>query len=443
MTLAELVPSLRTTLNARLEPGIWPSTSRTTSAGDLRIGGVDVHELANRFGTPLQVLDSADIRSRCRAYHDALPGAEIIYAGKAFLCRGTARLVAQEGCSIDACSGGEVAVAAAAGVPGERILLHGTVKTDEDLKAAFAARVGRIVIDSVGEIDRIAAAAPRRQKVLLRVRPDIDARTHPGLTTATADSWFGIAAGEVLAAVGRILARPRLRLIGLHCHLGSQVCSISRYEAAATRMVEVLAAVRARYGLELPQLDLGGGHAVGYAEGERSTDPVSFGRAVRRAVSGACTAHGIVEPQLLVEPGRAIVARAGVTLYRVAAVERSGGRSTVLVDGGMSDNPRPALYGARYPVRLVGRATTADLEPMRVAGRHCESTDVLADAVRLPADLTAGDVLAMPVSGAYQASMASTYNQIPRVPVVAVSGGATLPLLRRDTPEDLLRRDIG
>ncbi|GAA4995260.1 diaminopimelate decarboxylase [Pseudonocardia tropica] len=442
MTLADLLPSLRPTLAARLEPGLWPVTTRATSDGALQIGGVDLAGLAVRFGTPLQVLDTADVRARCRAYRAALPDAEIVYAGKAFLCRGMARLVADEGCSVDACSGGEVAVAAAAGLPGDRIVLHGTVKTDEDLKIAFAAGVGRIVLDSAAEVDRIAVLAPHRQKVLLRISPDVDAGTHPGLTTGTASSWFGMPPAEACEVAGRVLARPELELAGLHCHLGSQVPSVSRHERAAVRMVGVIAALRARYGITVAELDLGGGHAVGYAEGEPCLDPATFGRAVRGTLARACAAHGIDEPRLLVEPGRAVVARAGVTLYRVGAVQRCGdGRTTVLVDGGMSDDPRPALYGARYPVRLVGRATRAPLETVRVAGRHCESSDVIADGVRLPADVAPGDLLAVPLSGAYHTSMASTYNQVPRPPVVAVAAGASLPLLRRDTPEDLLRRD--
>lgn len=443
MTLADLLPSLRPTLAARLEPGLWPLTTRSTSDGTLTVGGVDLAELAGRAGTPLLVLDTADVRARCRAYRRALPDAEIVYAGKAFLCRGMARLVASEGCSIDACSGGEVAVAAAAGVPGERILLHGTVKTDDDLKAAFAAGVGRIVLDSADDVDRVAALAPRRQRVLLRIAPDVDAGTLPGLTTGTADGWFGVPLAEAGEVVRRVLARPELELVGLHCHLGSQVRTIARYETAAVRMAGLLARIAADHGVVPPELDLGGGHAVPYAEGEPTLDPAAFARAVCGTLRRACRAHGIAEPRLLLEPGRAIAARAGVTLYRVGAVKRTGDGTTVLVDGGMSDDPRPALYGARYPVRLVGRATRAELRTVRVAGRHCESTDVLADGVRLPADLAPGDLLAVPVSGAYHASMASTYTQVPRPPVVAVGAGAVLPLLRRDAPEDLLRRDAG
>ncbi|MET0189769.1 MAG: diaminopimelate decarboxylase [Pseudonocardia sediminis] len=445
MTLADLVPSLRPTLAARLEPGLWPLTATATCDGAMTVGGADLAELAGRFATPLIVLDTTDVRARCRAYREALPDAEIAYAAKAFLCRAMARTVVQEGLSIDACSGGEVATAAAAGVPGDRILLHGNVKTDDDLKAALDARVGRIVIDSPDEIDRLAALVPHRQQVLLRVTPDVDARTHPGLTTGTHTSKFGlpIATGEASAAVRAILARPELELVGLHCHIGSQVTSIARFESAAVRVIGLLASVAHEHGVVLTQLDLGGGHAVGYTEGAPSMDPAAFGRAIRGAVARSCRAYDVPVPRLTIEPGRAIVARAGVTVYRVGAVKRIEGRTFVAVDGGMSDNPRPALYGARYPVRLLGRATKAPSERVSVVGRHCESTDVIAEDVLLPSDVVAGDLLALPVSGAYQASMASTYNQVGRAAVVAVAAGAAMPILRRETPEDLLRRDVG
>ena len=445
MTLADLIPSLRTTLSCRLEPGLWPETARATCTGQLLVGGVDLAHLAGRFGTPVIAVDAADVRSRCRAYRDALPGVEIAYAGKALLCRAMARLADQEGLALDVCSGGEVAVASAAGFPAERMLLHGNVKTDEDLKTAFAAGVGRIVIDSLDEIATLAALAPTRQRVLLRVVPGVDARTHTGLTTGTEDQKFGlsIATGDAAEAVRRVLARPELELVGLHCHIGSQVRSVQRYVEAADRMVAFLAEIAREHGVQLPQLDLGGGHAVAYAETEDPFDLTAFGRAVPAAVAAACRSAGLRVPRLTVEPGRALVARAGVTVYRVAAVKRGLRRTFVAVDGGMSDNPRPALYGARYPVRRFGRPVRVPSAPVTVVGRHCESSDVLAEDVPLPVDVAAGDLLAVPCSGAYHASLASNYNQIGRPPVVAVASGAAVPMLRRETMEDLLRRDVG
>ncbi len=444
-TLADLIPTLRPTLACHLDKGIWPETTRAHCDGQLLVGGVDLVHLAGRFGTPVIAVDVTDVRSRCRSYREALPGVEIAYAGKAFLCRSMARLAGLEGLALDVCSGGEVAVAAAAGFPGHRMVLHGNVKTGEDLKAAFDAGVGRIVIDSLDEIPMLASLVPTRQQVLLRVVPGVDAGTHSGLTTGTEDQKFGLsmATGDAAEAVRRVLARPELELVGLHCHIGSQVREIGRYVDAAVRMVTFLADIAREHGIELPQLDLGGGHAVAYAEGERSLDPAVFARAVVTVIGHECRHQGIAVPRLTVEPGRALIARAGVTVYRVAAVKHGVARTFVAVDGGMSDNPRPALYGARYPMRLIGRAVHAASAPVTVVGRHCESTDVLAEDVSLPADVAAGDLLAVPCSGAYHVSLASNYNQIGRPPVVAVASGAAVPMLRRETTEDLLRRDLG
>ncbi|MFD1534007.1 diaminopimelate decarboxylase [Pseudonocardia aurantiaca] len=445
MTLADLIPSLRTSLSSRLEPGLWPETARTTCEGQLLVGGVDLAHLAARFGTPVIAFDVTDVRSRCRAYRAALPDVEIAFAGKAFLCKAMARLADQEGLALDVCSGGEVAVAAAGGFPASRMVLHGNVKTDEDLKIAFAAGVGRIVIDSLDEIAALATLAPTRQQVLLRVVPGVDAGTHAGLTTGTEDQKFGlsIATGAAADAVRRVLARPELELVGLHCHLGSQVREVRRYTEAARRMVAFLAEIAREHGVELPQLDIGGGHAVPYAAGENAFDLTYFGRTVPAIVAAECRDAGLEVPRLTVEPGRALVARAGVTVYRVAAVKRGLRRTFVAVDGGMSDNPRPALYGARYPVRRFGRPVRLPSAPVTVVGRHCESSDVLAEDVLLPADVAAGDLLAVPCSGAYHSSLASNYNQTGRPPVVAVASGAAVPMLRRETIEDLLLRDAG
>jgi diaminopimelate decarboxylase len=324
------------------------------------------------------------------------------------------------------------------------MILHGNVKTPADITAAVQAGVGRIVIDSLDEIPMLATMVLERQKVLIRVAPGVDAHTHAGLTTGTEDQKFGlsIATGAAAEAVRRVLAQPELELVGLHCHIGSQVATIRPYLDAATRVLDLQATIAREHGIELPQLDLGGGHAVAYAEGERSLDPAEFGRVVPAFVERACAERGIRVPRLTIEPGRALVARAGVTVYRVAAVKRGATRTFVAVDGGMSDNPRPALYGVRYPVRLVGRPVRDAMVPMTVVGRHCESSDVLADDVLLPADIAAGDLVAVPCSGAYHVSLSSTYNQVGRPPVIAVEEGRVTPMLRRETLEDLLRRDV-
>jgi diaminopimelate decarboxylase len=428
VTLADLIPTLRPTLAARLEPGLWPVTTAATCDGAVSIGGCDLSDLAARHGTPLQVLDVADVRDRCRTYRRAFPEAEIAYAGKALLTPAVARLVAAEGLSVDTCSAGEVRIAARAGIPGDRILLHGNVKTDSDLAASAKARVGRIVIDSRDEIARVAEHARGVQDVLIRVTPDVDAHTLRGLTTGTLRQQFGLPFDEAAIAAKEIGLHPQLRLVGLHCHLGSQVTSTAPYVEAVHRVIAFAAA----QDIALETLDMGGGHAVSWDgvahDGPTRLDPAVLARDLRRAVRGACARQRVPEPRLVIEPGRAIVARAGVTVYRVWAVKHVGDTTFVAVDGGMSDNPRPALYGARYPVRRIGRPVRVPLSPMTVVGRHCEATDRIAEDVPLPADIAVGDLLAVPCTGAYTRSMASTYNAVEPVPMFAVGGGAALPI---------------
>jgi diaminopimelate decarboxylase len=446
MTLGELIPSLRTSLHARLEPGIWPMSARASCAGELTVGDVPLSELAAAHGTPTYVLDIDDVRRRCRDYRQTLPGVEVAYAGKAFLCTAMARLVADEGLSLDVCSAGELAVARAAGFPAERILLHGNAKTPEDLKAALAMGVGRIVLDSAHEIAQLASLARRGQDVLIRVTPDIDAGTHRAVTTGVADQkfGFGLADGTAADAVARVLNQPALRLLGLHCHLGSQITQLDAYERGVDRMADLLAATAERHGVSLEQLNLGGGHAIRYLESDRGLDLRQFAQRVPSALRAACARHGIPVPRLTVEPGRAIIGPTSVALYRVISVKhRPSGRSFVAVDGGMSDNPRPALYGSRYPVRVVGRPLRVADRMMTVVGRHCEAGDVLAVDVPLPEDIHPGDLLAAPAAGAYQYSMASNYNMLGRPPVVAVEHGESCLLLRRETEDDLLHRDLG
>jgi diaminopimelate decarboxylase len=442
VTLPELIPSLRSSCYARLERGIWPASTTSNCAGELAVGGVRLTDLAGQFGTPLFVLDTQEIQDRMRAYRAALPDVEIAYAGKALLTKAVARLAADEGLSLDVCSGGEIAVAAAAGFPAERMVFHGNAKTPEEIKLALAIGVGRIVVDSYDDIDQLGAMASRPQRVLVRVTPNVDAGTHRALATGIEDQKFGMPVSAA-SAIRRVLAHPALRLVGLHCHIGSQIRDVGSYVTAATRMVEVLGMLRRECGIELDELDLGGGHAVAYAEGESGFDLAAFARQVPATVRAACAAQQVPMPRLVVEPGRALVARAGVTVYRVVTVKRlTGGRTFVAVDGGMSDNPRPALYGARYVMRLAGRPCAAPLEPMTVVGRHCEAGDVLAVDAPLPSDVHPGDLIAVPCTGAYHHSMASTYNLVGRPPVIGVAGGVITPLVRRETTEDVLSRDL-
>ncbi|MEU5691966.1 diaminopimelate decarboxylase [Actinosynnema sp. NPDC020468] len=437
MTLAQLLPSTGIAAPPVLEEALWP-VGTTATRDDLVIGGVSVSRLAARFGTPCQVLDEATARSRTRAFRAALPAAEVVFAGKSLPCREVYRWMAEDGLSLDVCSAGELALARSVGFPAERILVHGNVKTPEDLKAAVAYGVGRVVLDSTDEIGHLESSARAGQQVLIRVTPGVDARTHPAVATGVEDQKFGfsLASGAALEAVRRVAASPSLRLVGLHCHLGSQIRHVAAYEEAVRRMVRLIASC----GVPIDQLDLGGGFAAPYLPGETPFDLGGFAHRVRVALNYECQAHHVPVPRLLIEPGRSIVANAGITLYRVAAVKHTATRTFVAVDGGMSDNPRPALYGARYTVRLVGR--TGPQAPVTVVGRHCEAGDVLAENVPLPADVRSGDLLAIPATGAYHHALASNYNLVCRPPIVGVRHGEPRLLVRRETEEDLLRRDL-
>ena len=340
---------------------IWPLTAEPA----LSVGGVSLTEIAGRFGTPAYVVDEEHVRARCREYAKAMAPHEVAYAAKAFWCRAMARWIAEEGLSLDVCSEGELGVARAAGFPGDRILLHGIGKTANELSAALGYGVSRIVIDSLSEVRQLAALADRRQKVLVRVTPGVDAHVHRAVTTGTEDQQFGlsIASGAATDVAHRILRQPALELAGVHCHIGSQITSLDGFEAAARRLVAFMAGLGG-----LPELNLGGGHAVPYRPGEDGLDITAFAERITSVVEQECAAHDVPVPRLTVEPGRAIIGPAGVTLYRVLTVKH-GARTFVVVDGGMSDNPRPALYGSRYHIERAGTRTAAGTEPMTVVGQ--------------------------------------------------------------------------
>ncbi|MFJ4894815.1 diaminopimelate decarboxylase [Streptomyces sp. NPDC088788] len=426
---------------------VWPRSTGPAPGGDLSLAGVPLAEIADRFGTPVYVLDEQEVRSRCRTYRTAFPDADVVYAAKAFLCRAMAHWVREEGLGLDVCSAGELALAVTTGFPPERIVLHGNAKSPEDLRTALRLGVGRIVVDSTSEIARLAALTPSgdRQKVMVRVVPGIAAGGHTKVRTGTEDQKFGLSItdGSARHAIARILGQPHLELVGLHCHIGSQIGSVKPYVGAVRRLVGLMARVRDEHGVVLPQLDIGGGHAIAYRPGEDSMNVPALAGRVRAELAEGCAHARLPVPRLTLEPGRAIVGPAGVAVYRVLSVKRTSGRTFVAVDGGMSDNPRPALYGVRYAPRLVGRASGAPPRLVTVVGRHCEAGDVLADEVALPGDVRPGDLLAVPAAGAYHLSMASGYNLVGRPPVVAVSDGVARLLVRRESPEDMNRRDVG
>ncbi|WP_432148614.1 diaminopimelate decarboxylase [Streptomyces sp. bgisy029] len=426
---------------------VWPASTARLSQGHLSVGGVSLAGLADRFGTPAYVLDEDEIRARCRIYRAAFPQADVVYAAKAFLSRAMARWIAEEGLGLDVCSAGELELAHAAGFPPERMVLHGNAKTPRDIETALRLGVGRIVVDSPSEIARIAALAGSagRQKVMVRVVPGVSAGGHEKIRTGTDGQKFGLSLtdGSAQHAIARVLGQAQLELTGLHCHIGSQITDVKPYLVAVRRMVGLMARVRESHGVTFPELDLGGGHGVAYRPGESGLDLTALARRLTAELSESCAAAALPVPRLVIEPGRAIAAPAGVALYRVLAVKHAGPKTFVAVDGGMSDNPRPALYGARYAPRLVGRPAGAESIMATVVGRHCEAGDVLASDVLLPGGVRPGDLLAVPVAGAYQVSMASAYNLVGRPPVVAVHEGTARLLIRRETQEDFRRRDIG
>ncbi|MFD5430901.1 diaminopimelate decarboxylase [Kitasatospora sp. NPDC127067] len=436
-------------LNA-LDPKVWSRTVARDAEGVATVGGVDVKRLAAEFGTPAYVLDEEDFRSRARAWRDAFgTEADVYYAGKAFLSKAVVRWLHEEGLNLDVCSAGELAVALAAGMPPRRIALHGNNKSTDELEHAVRTGVGHIVVDSYDEIERLAAIAARqgvRQQVLIRITVGVEAHTHEFIATAHEDQKFGLSltGGAAAEAVRRVLGHDSLELRGIHSHIGSQIFDMAGFEVAARRVVGLLAGIRDEHGVELPEIDLGGGLGIAYTSEDDPREPAEIAAALADIVRRECAAANLDTPRLSVEPGRAIVGPTAFTLYEVGTVKPLEGlRTYVSVDGGMSDNIRTALYDAEYSVALVSR--TSDAEPMlvRVVGKHCESGDIVVRDAFLPADLAAGDLIAVPATGAYCRSMASNYNHALKPPVLAVKDGAARVIVRRETEEDLLRLDIG
>ncbi|WP_055403085.1 MULTISPECIES: diaminopimelate decarboxylase [unclassified Mycobacterium] len=446
MTLLDILPSLSHAASPRFDPAIWPVTARPDERGGLCVGDVPLADIADEFGTPAYVVDETDFRRRARRYRKALRGVGVVYAGKSLLTTAVAGWARDEGLGIDVCSGGELAVALAGGIDPARIVMHGNAKSPGELRDAVRVGVGRIVVDSGMEIAYLAGLARRRQPVLIRVTPDIDVHGHRAVTTGISDQKFGftLTGDHTTDAVRKVLAHPILDLVGLHCHIGSQVTDPALYGEAIRRLIAAMADVRARYGVILTELNLGGGHAIPYVPGDPELDLAELGRVIEDALDEACAAEHFPRPSVVVEPGRAISGRAGVTVYRVCSVKtQSGGRTFVAVDGGMSDNPRVSLYGARYTVALANRHPLGPKQRVTVAGRHCEAGDEIARDIELPADLRPGDLLAVACTGAYHHSMASNYNMVGRPAVIAVKDGRARELVRRETIADLLARDRG
>ena len=408
---------------------------------------LDLGAIAAEFGTPCYVYDEDALRARCREYVSAFGPGGVAYAGKAFLCTAMIRLVSEEGLHLDVATGGELHGALRAGFPPERIVLHGNDKSDDELRAALAAGVGRIVADSHDELDRLerlAAELGVTPAVLVRVTPGVEAHTHEFIETGTERSKFGftVSGGVALAAARRVADSDVLDFVGLHCHIGSQIWVLDSY-ARAVDVVVALARELETLGVTTHELDLGGGLGVRYVAGDPEPAVAEYADGLRRAVAAARAATGLIaDPRITVEPGRSIAAPAGITLYRVGTRKEILGVGTyVSVDGGMSDNPRPILYGARYEAFLPAAPDAPRDLACTIVGKHCEQGDVLVADARLPGSVGPGDLLATPVTGAYGASMASNYNKVPRPAVVFVRDGRARSVVRRESLDDLWRLD--
>jgi diaminopimelate decarboxylase len=444
-----------------LTPGVWSSSATRGVGGDICLGGVSAVSLVQEFGTPLYVIDEADARDRAehirqtfeRAFGAIGTSVTVYYAGKAFLCTEVARWMDAAGLKLDVATGGELAVALAAGTPGAHIGLHGNNKSEAEIARAIDNEVDTIVIDSAIEIDRVARAATRAgivQRVRLRVNSGVHAHTHEYLATAHEDQKFGTSLLHAPELVASIREHEHLVFVGLHCHIGSQIFDSAGFAESARRLLDLHASLLAEG--DVPELNLGGGFGIAYTAADRPTDISVIADEMAQAVGEACHRLGIPVPHICIEPGRAIVGPAGVTLYTVGTTKRvsvevpgreNAERLYVSVDGGMSDNARPALYGADYSVRLASRVSSDAPVLVRVAGKHCESGDILVNADYLPGDIEVGDVVAIPATGAYCFSLANNYNYVARPAVVAVRDGTARVIVRGETESDLLARDVG
>ncbi len=435
-----------------LVPALWSSTACKVD-GVLHVGGVSMPDLIAEHGSPAYVLDEDDFRTRARAFGDGFAGWDVYYAGKAFLCTTVVRWVAEEGLRLDVCSGGELAVAERAGFPMEHVGFHGNNKSPAELRRAVELGVGRIIVDSFHEIERLGALTHElgaTARVMVRVTAGVEAHTHEYIATAHEDQKFGfsISSGDALAAVRRILELDGLELLGLHSHIGSQIFDSSGFEVAARRVLALHAQVAAEVGTVMPEMDLGGGFGIAYTTQDDPSDASRLATEMTKIVTDGCRALDLAVPRLSIEPGRAIVGPSMCTVYGVGtvkAVELDGGavRTYVSVDGGMSDNIRTALYDADYSCTLASRASDAPSLLTRVVGMHCEAGDIVVKDEFLPGDLAPGDLVAVPGTGAYCRSMASNYNHALRPPVVVVRDGGSRVAVRRETMADLLATDLG
>jgi len=420
--------------------------------GHLTIGGMDTVRLAQQYGTPLYVMDEQEIRKNCRAFTGGINKyyagkGHVAFACKAFCCKEICRIADSEGLWLDVVSGGEMHTALSAGFPSQRLIMHGNNKPPVELAAAVEAGVGRIVVDNMFELellDQLAKASGNRTKIQLRVKPGVDAHTHNSIRTGQIDSKFGFAleTGEAMQAVEKSLSLPNLELAGLHCHIGSQIFDVAAFGEAARVMVNFTAKIKVDLGYEIQELNLGGGFGIKYLPEQAFAPYESYMETVSKIVFETCNKHGIDVPVIILEPGRAIAGPAGITLYTIGAVKEIPNiRTYVTVDGGMTDNPRYILYGSKYEMLLAARAQAPKTKGYTVAGRCCESGDLLGLDVPLPAP-NVGDIMAVLATGAYNYAMASHYNRLPNPAVIMVSDGNARVIVKRESYEDLTRNDV-
>lgn len=440
-----------------LNPQIWPASASRNDQGEITVGGVTASNLAIQYGTPLYVFDEADVRQRARDYVAAFTVSDIEtsvhYAGKAFITTKIAQWVNQEGLGIDVASVGELEVALRAGIDPNHIVMHGNNKSVKDLERAVDVGVGRIVIDSLIEIERLNAVAANAgivQQVFLRLTVGVEAHTHEAISTAHEDQKFGlsVASGMAMAAVDNVLECDALSLAGLHSHIGSQIFDATGFELATHRVVDFAVQIKDRHGISVSELDVGGGMGIAYIDSDDPLDVTTMAKSILDIVRTECARVNISVPKISVEPGRAIIGNPGITLYEVGTVkpvELDSGitRHYISVDGGMSDNIRTALYDAEYTAVIANRDSNAKKVLSRVVGKHCESGDIVVRDIELPADIRPGDLIAVAATGAYCRSMASNYNHMPRPAAVSVCAGQSQVLLRRETIEDLIAFDAG
>ena len=426
------------------------------NGGVLAIAGCSGEKLVKEFGSPLFVIDQADFFLRAKSWRQVLDtsfgGGQLYYAAKSFICIEIAKWLKELKLGLDVCSAGELAVALAADFPASDIEFHGNNKSEGEITTAIKAGVGTIVIDSFDELTRVAEIAKslkKTQKVYLRLTPGVDAHTHEFISTAHEDVKFGfsIASGAANEAIEKCMEQSSLNLAGIHCHIGSQIFEVEGFKIAAQRLVAVLAIFRDKYSKELAELNIGGGYGIAYTKDESGISPDVVIPAIASVIKDECAKAKLAVPRISIEPGRAIVGPTTTTLYLVGTtksvkLDNGSERRYISVDGGMSENIRPALYGAVYSAFLANRSSTAELISSRVVGKHCETGDILISEINLPSDIKAGDLLAIPATGAYGRSMASNYNHISRPAVITVINGSARVILRRENEQDLLNLDV-